>query len=102
MSKRPRAGCAITARLALDPFHWRAQDKADWAVRLASAVEAAAPRGFRVEGYEISDTLIRVRLRCDAPAGRAMKTLRDSESIKRLHARLGDLGARAEFELEEE
>ncbi len=88
----------LTLRLALDPQDWRADDKAAWAQILVGAVEAAAPRVLGVEGYEIRDTILYIRLKANEPGGRLRKRLREDESFRRLRARLADLGARPEFE----
>lgn len=90
----------LTLLLALDPLDWRAGDKASWAAVLADAVDAAAPHLLRVEGYEISDTLVHMRLQARESGARLKKRLRDDESFRRLRARLADLGARPAFEVE--
>lgn len=90
---------SVTLMLALDPLDWRAGDKATWAQTLVGAVEAAAPRLLDVEGYEIRDTIVFVRLRAQEPRGRFVRRLREDESFRRLRARLADLGARPEFEI---
>lgn len=90
----------LTLMLALDPTHWRADDKAGWAFALVGAVDAAAPDLFSVESYEVRDTVIFVRLWSDLPLARLRKLIREDDSIMRLRARLADLGARPEFELE--
>jgi hypothetical protein len=96
----PTTETFVTLFLALDPVSWRADDKAGWAYTLISAVEAAAPSLFQVESYEMRDTTIYVHLRTDVPPARLRKLLRDDDALIRLRARLADLGARAEFEIE--
>ncbi|HWA50544.1 MAG TPA: hypothetical protein VG742_19905 [Dongiaceae bacterium] len=91
----------VTLRLALDPYSWRAGDKADWAMRLAGATEAAAPQIISVESYEIGDTLIFLRLRTREEPKRLKKLLRNDERFMRLRARLADLDVRPEFEIDE-
>lgn len=89
----------FTLMLALDPTSWREDDKAGWAYTLISAVDAAAPHLFVVDGYEMRDTVIFVRLFSELPLSRLRKLMREDEEIMRLRARLADLDARAEFEL---
>ena len=90
----------LTLMLALDPTHWRADDKAGWATSLVGAVDAAAPHLLRVESYELRDTIIYVRMRTDQPRSKIRKLLREDDALRRLRARLADLGARPEFEVE--
>lgn len=92
----------LTLMLALDPLHWRADDKAGWALSLVGAVDAAAPHLLRVESYEMRDTIIYVRMRTDQPRAKMRRLLRESDALRRLRARLADLGARSEFEFETE
>lgn len=94
------AGSNVIIRLALDPFHWRSEDKAGWAMSLAGAVEAAAPPSLRIEAYEIGDTLVHIRLRSHEEPKRLRKLLQDDEGMRRLRSRLADLGARPEIEIE--
>lgn len=90
----------VTLLLALDPQDWRASDKAAWAATLADAVDAAAPHLIHVEGYEIRDTLVSMRLQARENGARLKKLLKDDEGFRRLRARLADLGARPSFEIE--
>lgn len=90
----------VTLMLGLDPAHWRADDKAGWAISLVAAVDAAAPHLLRVENYEIRDTLVLVSLRTNEPPGRMRQLLAGDDALIRLRARLADLGARPEFEFE--
>ena len=88
--------------LSLEPAHWRRHDRAFWAQTLATAINEAAPDVMRVDTYELSDMMLVVRARANR-APKAMKRLvRDDENFMRLRARLVDLGARAEFEIEDE
>ncbi|MGE0828510.1 MAG: hypothetical protein AB7O04_04065 [Hyphomonadaceae bacterium] len=91
----------MTLRLALDPHHWRAHDRAGWAMDLAAIADKAAPSFLRVEGYELGDTLISIRMFSGESANRLRKRLKEDASIVRLRTRLADLGARPEFEIEE-
>lgn len=91
----------VTLRLALDPHHWRAHDRAGWAMDLAAIADKAAPSFLRVEGYELGDTLISIRMFSGESANRLRKRLKEDASIVRLRTRLADLGARPEFEIEE-
>jgi hypothetical protein len=91
----------ITFTLALDTEHWRRHDRAHWAQVLANAVHEAVPHVLQVEGYELSDTMMLVRARANQPAKTVLKLLRTDESFLRLRSRLADLGARADFEIEE-
>ncbi len=90
----------VTLTLALDLSHWRRHDKAHWAQVLANAANEGAPHLLHVEGYEIHDTLMHVRMRSNRAPKQLKKLLRDDESVMRLRARLADLGARPEFEIE--
>ncbi|MES1197123.1 MAG: hypothetical protein ABUL55_00730 [Pseudomonadota bacterium] len=92
----------VVIRVALDPSHWRANDKAAWAMHLALAAEMADPSLLAIEGYEITDTLVHIRMRSDEHVKALRKRLRDDDSIKRLRARLADLGGRPDFEIEDE
>ena len=91
----------VLLTLALDTAHWRRHDRAHWAQVLVDAANAAAPHLLHVEGYEIRDTLIFVRMRSNRVPKVLKKLWRDDESLMRLRARLADLGARSEFEVEE-
>ncbi len=93
------AECQLTLQLALDPLYWRADDKSGWAESLVGAVEAAAPRLISVEGYEIRDTLLYVRLRGRRSRTMMQKLLHQDDGLRRLRARLADMGARGEFEV---
>jgi hypothetical protein len=94
--------CRITMTLALQPEHWRRHDRAFWAQTLACAIDEAAPHMMRVDTYELHDMMLVVRARAKR-APKAMKTLlHDDESFQRLRQRLVDLGAQADFEIEDE
>lgn len=97
-----QADSRLTLTLALDPAHWRRHDKAHWAQVLVGAVDAAAPHIMQVERYEISDTLLRVHARAALKPAKLKRTLQADEGFVRLRARLADLGARPEFEIEAE
>jgi hypothetical protein len=92
----------ILLTLALEPSHWRRHDRGFWAQVLAGAVDEAAPHIMRVENYELQDMLILVRARASRPPKAMKKLLRDDEGFWRLRSRLADLGARPEFEIEED
>ncbi len=92
----------MTLTLTLDPAHWRRHDRAFWARVLAQAVDEAAPELARVESYEMRDAMIYVRVRCARPAKQMRKLLHDDEKLLRLRARMVDLGAEAEFAIEED
>ena len=94
-----RAESRITLMLALDPADWRSEDRAGWAESLIRAVEAAAPHLLQVEGYEIRDTIMYVRIRAADTPGRMRRLLKEDDALIRLRARLADLGARPEFEI---
>jgi hypothetical protein len=100
VSRLWNAESRVTLMLALNPLHWRAGDKASWAMSLIAAVEAAAPDLLRVEGYEIRDTLVYVRTRTNQTPARMRKLLREDDAMMRVRARLADLGARPDFEVE--
>ena len=95
-----RESSLITIRLALDPWHRRNDDKAAWALALAKAADEAAPDLMRVKGYELGDVLVHIRLRSDEEPARMRKLFRDDEDLKQLMAWFGDLGARADVEVE--
>jgi hypothetical protein len=88
-------------RLALQPEHWRRHDRAFWMQTIANAINDAAPDLMRVETYELHDMMLVVRTRANRPPKAVRKLLRDDESFRRLKARLVDLGARPEFEIED-
>lgn len=90
----------ITLMLALDPLDWRAHDRAGWAVLLIAAIDAAAPHLYHIEGYEIGDTVMYVRLRTFESLGRFRRMLREDEDLIRLRTRLADLGARMELDVQ--
>jgi hypothetical protein len=92
----------VTLRIALDPHHWRAQDKAGWALSLIGMAQVAAPQILHTERYEIGDTLVTVHMWSEEPPKRIAKILRDHESFRRLRTRIADLGARADFDIEGE
>jgi len=92
----------VTLRLALDPHHWRAEDKAGWALALIGAAEIAAPQILQIDRYEIGDTIVTVHMWSPEPPKRIAKLLRDHESFRRLRTRIADLGARADFDIEDE
>lgn len=99
MSKR-RASSLVTIRLALDPWHWRNDDKAAWALALANAADDAAPNLMRVKGYEVGDVLVHIYLRSEEEPARLRKLFRDDEDLKQLMAWFADLGARPDIEVE--
>lgn len=86
--------------LALDPLDWRAEDRLGWATTLVAAVDAAAPHLYHIEGYEIGDTVMYVHLRTFETPAKFRRLLREDEELIRLRARLADLGARMELEVE--
>ncbi|MBY0564923.1 MAG: hypothetical protein K2P58_12140 [Hyphomonadaceae bacterium] len=92
----------VTLTLALDLTHWRRHDRAFWAQTLATAANEAAPHVMHVEGYELGDTLMIVRLKSNRPAKVLQRLWRDDDTFLRLRARLADLGARADFEVDED
>jgi hypothetical protein len=94
-------GSRATLTLALDLSHWRRHDRAHWVQVLATAVMEAAPELLEAEGYELHDTEIYVRMRSKRPPKKLRKLWEDDESLIRLRARLVDLGARADLEIEE-
>ncbi|MGE0044372.1 MAG: hypothetical protein AB7J28_11160 [Hyphomonadaceae bacterium] len=102
MKQAPPSDTRVTLRLALDPYHWRANDRGTWATDLAAIADSAAPNFLRVEGYDIGDVVITMRLWSPEPAKSLKKVLRDHEAIRRLRTRLADLGARPDFEIEED
>ncbi|HVY86745.1 MAG TPA: hypothetical protein VG943_16555, partial [Caulobacterales bacterium] len=73
----------VVIRVALDPLHWRAENKAGWAMQLAAAAEAGAPHLLEIESYEITDTLVHIRMRSDAHVRALRRRLRDDDAIKR-------------------
>jgi len=92
----------FSIRLALDPYSWRADDRAGWAMTLAHAADAAAPDLAIVESIDIGDTLVYIRMRAYERPQRLKKRLRDDETFIRLRARLADLDARAEYEIDDD
>lgn len=91
----------VTLRLALDPHHWRAHDRGNWAADLAHIADSAAPSWLRVEGFDMGDTVLRIRMFSVEAPKRLRKMLKDHEAIVRLRTRLADFGARPEFEIED-
>ena len=91
----------VTLTLALDLSHWRRHDKAHWAQVLAHAANEGAPHLLHVEGYELHDTLMYVRMRSPRAPKKLRKLWDDDDSLMRLRARLADLGARTEIEIDE-
>mgnify|MGYP001198620932 FL=1 len=96
-----RAESRVILTLALDGSHWRRHDRAHWAQVLASAANEAAPHLLHVETYELRDTLMVLRMRSSQAAKRLRKLWHDDENLMRLRARLADLGASPDFEIEE-
>jgi len=94
--------CRITVMLALQPEHWRRHDRAFWAQTLAAAIDEAAPHVMRVDTYELHDMMLVVRARARRAPKAMKRLLRDDESFQRLRSRLVDLGARTDFEIEDE
>jgi hypothetical protein len=93
----------VVLRLALDPQSLRAYyDKATWAQELADIADNAVPQLLRVAGYDLGEMLLTIRMVSGEPPRRLRKLLRDHDGVKRLRARLADLGARPEFEIDEE
>lgn len=95
-----RAESSLTLMLALDPLDRRAEDRLGWATELVAVVAAAAPHRYHVEGYEIGDTVMYVRLRTAETWRRFRRMLQEDDDLIRLRARLADLGARMELEVE--
>jgi len=94
--------CRLTMTLALQPEHWRRHDRGFWAQTLAAAIDEAAPHMMRVDSYELQDMMVVVRARARRAPKVMKKALRDDESFLRLRARLVDLGAQADIEIEDE
>ena len=94
--------CRILMTLALSPEHWRRHDRGFWAQTLAAAIDEAAPHMMRVDTYELHDMMVVVRARARRAPKVMKKLLRDDENFQRLRARLVDLGARTDFEIEDE
>jgi hypothetical protein len=92
----------VVLTLMLDMTHWRRHDRGHWAQVLANAADEAAPQWMQVVGYELGDTLLTLRLRSNRPAKQLRKLWNDHDVFLRLKARLADLGARADFEAEDE
>ncbi len=97
-----RGECNILMTLALQPEHWRRHDRGHWAQVLAGAIDDAAPDVMRVDTYELRDMMLVVRVHANRSPKAIRKLLRDDESYRRLRARLVDLGAQTEFEIEGE
>jgi hypothetical protein len=91
----------VTLRLALDPQHWRNEEKAAWTSLLINAVDAAAPHIFQIEGYDIGDTLVFIRMRSEIEPTKLRRMLDTNDALIRLRARLADLGARPDYEFED-
>jgi hypothetical protein len=98
----PKRGASslITIRLAIDPWQWRDDDKAAWALALAKAADEAAPLFMRVKSYEVGDVLVHIRLRSDEEPARMRKLFREDEDLQQLMAWYAELGARADVEVE--
>ena len=94
--------CRIVMTLALQPDHWRRHDQGFWAQTIAAAIDEAAPHMMRVDTYELRDMMLTVRARANRAPKAMKKLLRDDESFIRLQARLIDLGARTDIEIEDE
>jgi hypothetical protein len=94
-------GCCIVMTLLLEPGHWRRHDRSYWMQMLASAIDDAAPDVMRVDAYELCDMTLHVRARANRGPKAMMKLLSEDERFRRLRARLIDLGARPEFEVED-
>lgn len=94
--------CRILMTLALQPEHWRRHDRGFWAQTLAAAIDEAAPHMMRVDSYELNDMMVVVRARAKRAPKVMKKLLRDDENFQRLRSRLVDLGARTDFEIEDE
>ena len=99
MAKRP-ASSLITIRLALDPWHWRDDDKAAWALALAKAADEAAPIFMRVKSYEVGDVVVHIHLRSDEEPARMRKLFRDDEDLRGLMAWFAEVGARPDVHVE--
>lgn len=90
----------IVMTLMLEPGHWRRHDRAHWAQVLAAAIDDAAPGVMRVESYELGETVLLVRCGTNRTSKEMQKLLQADDAFLRLRARLFDLGASAEFEVE--
>jgi hypothetical protein len=88
--------------LALDFSHERAVDKAHWAARLVSTAQSRVPRDIEIESYDIGDRQIYIRMRSDMKRGQLQRMLKRDDAIMRLCAYLADMGARPEFEFDDE
>ena len=97
-----RGECRIQLTLALQPEHWRRHDRGYWVQLLAGAIDDAAPDLMRVDTYELRDMMLVVHARANRPPKAVRRLMRDDEGFQRLRARLVDLGARAEIEIEGE
>jgi hypothetical protein len=92
----------LVLTLALEPEHWRRHDRGFWAQTLAGAIDEAAPDTMRVDSYELRDMMLVVRARANRAPKAMKKLLRNDESFMRLRARLIDLGARTDIEIDDE
>ena len=97
----PTVESRLTLMLALDPLDWRAENRGRWVQTLVNTIDSAVPHLLHVEGYEVRETLVYVRMRSNRPPKILNKLLREDESFRRLRARLADLGARGEYEIAE-
>jgi hypothetical protein len=97
-----RGECRILMTLELEAGHWRRHDQGNWAQSLAGAIDDAAPSVMRVDTYELRDMMLLVRVRANRPPKAFRKLMREDESFRRLRARLADLGARTDIEIEGE
>ncbi len=100
MAQRDETRLLLT--LALEPDHWRRHDRGFWVQALAGAIDDSSPGLMRVDTYELRDMMVLVRVRANRSAKAIKKLMRDDDSFRRLRARLADLGARAEIEIEDE
>jgi hypothetical protein len=98
----PPAESRILLTLALQSDHWRRHDRGFWAQTLAAAIDEAAPHLMRVDTYELHDMMLVVRVRANRGPKAMKRLLRDDEGLARLRARLVDLGARTDVEIEGE
>lgn len=96
-----RGESRILVTLELEAGHWRRHDQGHWAQSLAGAIDDAAPEVMRVETYELRDMIVLVRARANRPPKAFKKMMREDEGFRRLRARLADLGARADIEVED-
>jgi hypothetical protein len=94
-------GTRVTLRLALDTMSLRNYDKSSWAMELVEMADRGAPQILRVEGYELGETVLTIRMVSFEPVKRLRKLLQDDYAVNRLRAQLGDNGARPDFEIDE-